>query len=146
MDYNIYIHDLTSKVNPTKPTPNKQQPVTPKIPELKEDDDGFLISGLLKGAGGKIAISIAAVTTAFKISNKVISTVEPFVTRASGDFRFRTAMSNINNSLNILFNPIGTSLAILENQQRISLSNQRLEQERVLLGDATISSWGGRTI
>ena len=90
MDYNIYIHDKTSgQSKPTQARVGGGTNTTPKeSASQSQSSDGKLsaASQLFKvGKAGKTAVIMYA---AYKIADKVVSTIEPFVTRETGDYRF----------------------------------------------------------
>lgn len=142
MDYNIYIHDKTSgQSKPTQARVGGGTNTTPKeSASQSQSSDGKLsaASQLFKvGKAGKAAVIMYA---AYKITDKVVSTIEPFVTRETGDYRFNVAYNNYKSALGVVLNPVGSVTSYLSYQQEIRLFNQRQEQARMLLGESSINS------
>ena len=142
MDYNIYIHDKTSgQSKPTQARVGGGTNTTPKESASQlQSSDGKLsaASQLFKvGKAGKVAVIMYA---AYKIADKVVSTIEPFVTRETGDYRFSVTYNNYKSALGVVLNPIGSVTSYLSYQQEIRLFNQRQEQARMLLGEGSINS------
>ena len=142
MDYNIYIHDKTSgQSKPTQARVGGGTNTTPKeSASQSQSSDGKLsaASQLFKvGKAGKTAAIIYAV---YKISDKVVSTIEPFVTRETGDYRFSVTYNNYKSALGVVLNPIGSVTSYLSYQQEMRLFNQKQEQSRMLIGESSINS------
>lgn len=142
MDYNIYIHDKTSgQSKPTQARVSGGTNTTPKeSASQSQSSDGKLsaASQLFKvGKAGKTAAIIYAV---YKITDKVVSTIEPFVTRETGDYRFNVAYNNYKSALGVVLNPVGSVTSYLSYQQEMRLFNQKQEQSRMLIGESSINS------
>ena len=142
MDYNIYIHDKTSgQSKPTQARVGGGTKTTPKeSASQSQSSDGKLsaASQLFKvGKAGKTAAIIYAV---YKITDKVVSTIEPFVTRETGDYRFNVAYNNYKSALGVVLNPVGSVTSYLSYQQEMRLFNQKQEQSRMLIGESSINS------
>ena len=149
MDYNIYIHDKTGGQNkPTMPRQSGSANTMPK--QIKEESsnggegnaaEGMSKSSFIKAAAatpvGKVAIAIYA---AYKVAKKVVDTFEPFITRETGDYRFRTAYQNTNMLLSYFTNPVGALMNKFNYIQETRLYNEKQEQQRMLIGDAFINS------
>ena len=151
MDYNIYIHDKTNgSQKPTKPRRTGGTNTTSKQDGSKGDSIGGNIptlanikNGIKKNipAAGKIGIALLVVKKAAEITMKAIDVIEPFVTRETGDYRFNIAWNNAKATINTLTNPIGSVLNAMTTTQVITLVNKRLEQQRLLIGDAEVNAW-----
>lgn len=154
-DHIIYIKALNSASgnNPTQPS-TKTSATTPfaeredkgagikKIAGIVTNPDSLI--GKVAGEGVSAAGVIGAVVVASAvIADKAISIIEPFITRASGDYRFNIEYSNFKNTLGLIFRPVSTGLGIANRLQEIDVVNQRKEQNRLLVGDSIINSYGG---
>ena len=145
MDYNIYIHDKTS--GQSKPTQPRTTGGTNTKGKTQETNNGGAVSLLAKKVGsvvagatttaGKIAIAIYA---AYKVADKVISVIEPFVTRETGDYRFSVAWHNVKATINNFMNPVHSGISHLRYNQEMRLYNEKQEQQRLLIGDSFINS------
>lgn len=149
-DYNIYIHsvnDLGGTSSPTKAW-KKQQDITqtdawtPEYSGYPVNTDDLptelkeMGTDALKKAFPVIAIAIAI----YKIAMKAVETVEPFITRESGDYRFNTWLSNYKVGTSMIFNPASTALGAANYLQENRIFNKGQEQQRLLLGDSFINS------
>ena len=153
MDYNIYIHDKTSQTKPTQARKGGGVNTTAQknSSALKEGSSSFGETiGTLKNikngiasipTAGKLGIAIAVVKKAVQVVAGVIDTVEPFVTRETGDYRFSIGWNNTKVLWNTVTNPYGSVLNYLNTHQQIRIANKRQEQERLLIGDAEVNSW-----
>lgn len=149
MDYNIYIHDKTS--SQSKPTQARKGGGTNTTAQ-KQTSSGTTASGgfslkALKSrivgkmpAIGKVGIVLYAVNKAVSRTEKAIELVEPFVTRETGDYRFKVAYGNFKIVKNLIFNPLGAFISEITVYQQNRLFNKRQEEERLLLGDSFINS------
>lgn len=140
MDYNIYIHDKTGgSKKPTVPKTGGGTNTAAKSEDSeKESANGAAFVKAVKGSTiGKIAIAVYA---AYKVSDKVVSLITPFVTKETGDYRFAVAYENVKQGLSNFFNPIGASLNIMRYSQDMTLFNRAQEQRRLLVGDAYLNS------
>lgn len=136
VSYDIYIHDVTG--GQQKPTQPKTQGGTNTTPKTSVSDGKEL--GLIKAATttvGKMALVVYATE---KVADKVVNVIEPFVTRATGDYRFSVAYSNVKQMLNNAVNPIGYYYRRATYYQEMSIANERQEQQRLLIGDAYVNS------
>lgn len=149
MDYNIYIHDKTS--SQSKPTQPRKGGGTNTTAQKQTSggttaSGGFSLKALKSGLGnkmpvmGKVGIALYVVKKAADIAVKAITMVEPFVTRETGDYRFKVRFGNGLTIANNIFNPFGTLYNELTVQQQNRLFNKRQEEERLLLGDSFINS------
>lgn len=143
MDYNIYIHDRTSQNKPTQARTTGGSFTTSKTSETQQTS-GFSIGSMVSSQKfakfGKFGIAIAVVAAAVKIGDSVVSTIEPFVTRETGDYRFSVAYNNVKSMISAVTNPFQTALSTLTNIQETRLFNQRQEQQRLLIGDSVVNS------
>lgn len=140
MDYNIYIHDKTSNQSkPTQPRVSGSANVVPKTAQgQKASGQVANYSQLFKvGKAGKAAAILYAT---YKISDSIISTIEPFVTRETGDYRFNVTYNNVKSALSAVLNPIGAVKGYLTYNQEIRLFNQKQEQQRLLIGEKITNS------
>ena len=149
MDYNIYIHDKTS--SQSKPTQPRKGGGTNTVAQKQTSggttaSGGFSLKALKSGMGGKIpamgkvGIALYVVKKAADLTEKAIDLAEPFVTRETGDYRFKVAYGNFKIVKNLLFNPIGAFISGITIYQQNRLFNKRQEEERLLLGDSFINS------
>lgn len=149
-DYNIYIHsanNLGGNTNPTKAW-TKQQVIQTDAWESEysgyQPTSNLPIVDELKSMGTTAlakAIPVVAIAMAiYKIGTKIVDTVEPFITRESGDYRFNVGYSNFKVGVNMVFNPSGTALNAITYFQENRIFNRGQEQQRLLLGDSLINS------
>ena len=153
MDYNIYIHDKTNgSQNPTKPRKSGGTNTTAKKETSSGSSFGENIATLknIKNGiksmptAGKLGIAVAVVKKAIEITARTIDTVEPFVTRETGDYRFNVEWSNTKALWHTITNPFGAALNYATTMQKIRIANKRTAQERLLVGDAEVNSWERR--
>lgn len=146
MDYHIYIHDKTNGKTTKATTPRTTGGVntTPSKASSKESvgslDDTFLATVKTGTA------TILAVYAAIKITDKAISTITPFVSRETGDYRFSIGYQNVKTTINNLTHPISWSLNQLTVFQETRLDAQRKEQQRLLLGESLNNAYGSRKV
>lgn len=147
MDYNIYIHDKTS--SQSKPTQARKSGGTnttaQKNSSAKKETSsgGFSLQSLkegMMGSIGKAAIIAYAVKKAVDLAVKVVDTVEPFVTRETGDYRFSITYNNVKQVISNFKNPIGTILSAQTYYQTNRLFAEKQEQQRLLIGDSFVNS------
>ena len=149
MDYNIYIHDKTS--SQSKPTQARKSGGTNTTAQKQTSggttaSGGFSLKALKSGLGnkipamGKVGIVLYAINKAVSWTEKAIELVEPFVTRETGDYRFKVAYGNYKTLKNNILNPFSTLVSDLTVYQQNRLFNKRQEEERLLLGDSFINS------
>ena len=146
MDYNIYIHDKTS--SQSKPTQARKSGGTNTTAQKNSSaqketsSGGFSLQSLKEGMGsmGKSAIIAYAVKKAVDLAVKVVDTVEPFVTRETGDYRFSITYNNVKQVISNFKNPIGTILSAQTYYQTNRLFAEKQEQQRLLIGDSFVNS------
>ena len=149
MDYNIYIHDKTS--GQTKPTQARKGGGTNTTAQKQIKGGttaagGLSLKALKSGASskllvaGKVGIVLYAIKKAADLTMRAVDTIEPFVTRATGDYRFNVSYGNFKIALNNITNPLGTFLSDINIQHQNYIFNKRQEEERLLLGDSFINS------
>lgn len=149
MDYNIYIHDKTS--SQSKPTQARKgggiNTTAQKNSSTKKETSsgGFSLQSLKEGwsnmgGWGKAAIIAYAVKKAVDLAVKVVDTVEPFVTRETGDYRFSITYNNVKQVINNFKNPVGTILSAQTYYQVNRLFAAKQEQQRLLIGDSFVNS------
>lgn len=127
----------------TSPTSEREQGAgIKKIAGIVTNPDSLI--GKVTGEGVSAAGVMGAIVVASAvIADKAISIIEPFITRASGDYRFNIEYSNFKNTLGLIFRPVSTGIGIANRLQEIDVVNQRKEQNRLLVGDSIINSYGG---
>lgn len=149
MDYNIYIHDKTS--SQSKPTQARKGGGTNTTAQKQTSggttaSGGFSLKALKSGMGGKmpvmgkVGVALYVVKKAIDLTEKAVDFVEPFVTRETGDYRFKVAYGNFKIIKNLIFNPFGAFVSGITIYQQNRLFNKRQEEERLLLGDSFINS------
>ena len=144
MDYNIYIHDKTSQKKPTQARKGGGTNTTAK--EQTSSSSGSADVATLKemkaawSSFGKGIVAVAVVKKAIDIAVKTVDTVEPFVSRETGDYRFNVWWNNAKAAVNMVTNPISSILSWAANAQQIRLNNKRQEQNRLLVGDAELNT------
>ena len=153
MDYNIYIHDKTNgSQKPTKPRKTGGTNTTAKKETSNGNSFGDTLATLknikngIKSmpAAGKVGIAIAIIKKAAEKVVRTVDTIEPFVTRETGDYNFAVQWANAKSLWNTIKNPFGSFLKDLETSQKIRLANLKTRQERLLIGDAEVNSWERR--
>ena len=154
MDYNIYIHDKTGgSQKPTKPRQQgESKPTSPKVSESSSGQGGSGLGVFKKvkefikddsaggGYGTALAIYITALKVAYKITTRVLDTVEPLVVRETGDYRWAVAYENIKTGIGMVTSPLRTGFNLLTNNRGLQLANKKQEQERLLLGDSVVNT------
>lgn len=153
MDYNIYIHDKTNgSKKPTKARKGGGVNTTAKQETSSGSSFGEEVATLQNikggiksiGTAGKLGIALMVVKKALEIVTRTVDTIEPFVTRETGDYRFNTWWNNSKTIWNAITNPVGAGLNYLTTRQTVRLANKRTEQERLLIGDAEVNAWERR--
>ena len=153
MDYNIYIHDKTNgSQKPTKPRKTGGTNTTAKPSSSSGASVGENIETLknIKNGiksmptSGKLGIAVAVVKKAIEITARTIDTIEPFVTRETGDYRFNVEWSNTKAIWRMVTNPVSAGFNYLNTWHTIRIANRRIAQERMLIGDAEVNSWERR--
>lgn len=153
MDYNIYLHNVesTEKNDPTKPwtssseaNTNFQDKLAKGITKgigIAENPDGIVSGAVSKGMGAlaKVFPWIAVAYAVLKLTDKVISTANTFITTETGDYRFATQYNNFKAGLGACFRPVSTTINYLQFEQRIRIENKRLSMERELFGDSLVN-------
>lgn len=152
-DYNIYIHSATNLGGQDNPTKAWSQQNLQQTEAWNNDYSGYQqtynsnteLPDYLKNRGidalKKAIPAVAIAIAVYKIANKIVSTIEPFITRESGDYRFQTGYSNFKVGMGMIFNPSGTALNALTYFQENRIFNRGQEQQRLLLGDSFINSY-----
>ena len=148
-DYNIYIHDLSSGSSGQNPTQAWQpgESATPTQawnPKPSESGSGLNVStvgnALSKfksmGAAGKFGAVVLAAYAVVKTCQKIVDTVEPFVTRETGDYRFNVAWNNSKACINAVTHPLQSAINYAKYQQEARLYNEKQEQSRLLIGES----------
>ena len=148
MDYNIYIHDKTSNQGkPTQPRKGGGTNTAPKQNTSQKESSGgsgFSLAAIKEGwsnmsGWGKAAIVMFVIKKATEICIRTVDTIEPFVTRETGDYRFNIVYGNVKQVLNNIKNPVGTVLSAQTYYQENKLFAQKQEQERLLIGDSIVN-------
>ena len=142
MDYNIYIHDKTSGQNkPTTPRKSGSTNTMPKQAKEEETSEGEKLDLFSKfKSSTKSGGVIMAVFAAIKVAKGVVDTIEPFVSRETGDYRFSVAYKNAETIVGIFKNPVGYAMGKISYYQEMRLYNQKQEQQRMLIGDSFVNS------
>ena len=140
MDYNIYIHDETSNsAKPTQPRQGGNANTAPKKKESQEEKEAKKDAAIEQAAKTKFGKVMLALYAVGKVTKGVVSSMIPFITRETGDYRFATAWNNTWQSIKNYTNPISYAMGAITYKQETMLANQRLEQERLLVGDSFIN-------
>lgn len=134
MDYHIYIHSVGDGTSPTMPKRN-ESPTAPK----EKSVFGAIRSGVNFLKSAPSASSLASFYVGYKIADKAISFVAPYVSRETGYYEFYRQWSTGRNVINAVLNPIGTVKNFLQYNQNMRLENYKREEQRVLLGDSVLS-------
>lgn len=137
MDYHIYIHSkggTGGSVSPTMPKQN-ESPTSPK----EKSVFGVIRSGVNFLKSAPSASSLASFYVGYKIVDKAMSFVAPYVSRETGYYEFYRQWSTGRNVINAVLNPIGTVKNFLQYNQNMRLDNMRRDEQRVLLGDSVLS-------
>lgn len=148
MDYNIYIHDKTTSQKPTQPRQSGGNNTTPKtsssddsttkIGAFQKIKNYFSNSGITSNDVA-LGVYIAALKITYKVTTKILDTIEPFITRETGDYRFNVAYSNIKNGIGLITNPVNAIVSVSNNIHAVDVNNRKKEQERLLIGDSIVN-------
>lgn len=130
--YDIYLHDLSGgNGGAFKPT----EPKKPTLAELNKVGESETALNIAKAVGVATAAAI--------VLDKTISALEPFVTSASGDYRFQIAYGNFKQSIANITNPKSAITNYLRVQHEYAIINRNREEQRKLFGDSIINYNGG---
>lgn len=152
-DYNIYIHSATNLGGQENPTKAWSREKTQQTDAWTNDYSGYQesyndnngITDELKNKGisalAKAVPAVAIAIAIYKTAVKVVSTIEPYITRESGDYRFQTGLNNYKAGSSMIFNPSSTVLNAMSYFQEVRIFNKGQEQQRLLLGDSFINSY-----
>jgi hypothetical protein len=123
---------------------NKPNPhFTPKpqvIDEENDDISSYALSALAKvGANIKGLGILGAAVVIGKIALKTTEAVSSYMTRETGDETFSRNFQTAQGIFRMLSNPVGTATTIINMEQTNRLTNQRIREQRVLLGDSRLT-------
>lgn len=145
--YYIYIKSESAKDNPTKPKEEPGAEETKPKPDGGEEPqkpfNPFDIPKIVKK--NKVFIKAFAAIT---IAKKVLSATEKvsaYIGRETGDYVFNRDINNMLATLRVVTNPFDTFKNIIQSEQNVRLTNQRLAEQRVLTGD-TMLQIGARKV
>lgn len=136
--YTIYLRDKTSTTKPTQPKEEGTSLTAPK-------KEGVSIMSMAKSGQfltklGYAGIAVVVAKKVIDTADKIISKIEPFITRESGDYRFNVAYGNVKSVKNAIANPLSTAYSVVTIIHTNIIANKRQEQQRALLGDTFINS------
>ena len=154
MDYNIYIHDKTSSSGKaTLPRESGGTNTTPTSSGSSATSSGGSGLGIFQkvknfmgseGGGSNyglaLAIYIAAIKVAWKITNVIENNITPLIARETGDYRHQIQWQNISNGVSMLANPLGAAVGVIRNQHELMVLNKKQAQEQLLLGDSIVNT------
>ena len=152
-DYNIYIHNVNgfnAPVNPVKAWQSEEnggsQTKAWVTSGSSESGDGnknnppqFNVANAISSVAKSHPV-LAAALAVVVITDKIITTVEPFVSRDTGDYRFGVWYSNAKNAVVSVLKPISSTVQQLRMQQETYHLNKTAKYERLLLGDVFYNS------
>ena len=151
-DYNIYIRNMGGGGGNQSPIKAKKETTSPTTPRGYYTDDtdegdgddnglGFIkntIASAIKWV--KVHPVATALVVAYKITKKVVDEVSPRYATQTGDYSFNIGWNNFKTAMSNLTNPVQYAWASVDMHTQIQLTNQRQEQARMFLGDATLNS------
>lgn len=130
MPNSYYIYIKSDSSGGEKPfTPKK-----PKKPKTTKAEDSFLTMEQIKSLK-PVAITLAVAKIGAEVANKVIS----YQTSETGNYEAARWWSNAKSMFSAALNPVGFGINALFNEQRVKITNQRINESRVLLGDSLIN-------
>ena len=134
MSYYIYIKSDGGNgvVSPTKPRPERPTPTSPiKVVSQK--------STPAAGNFLKAGVGIAVATKVLQTVNRTAEFLIPYFSRETGNYAFSRNVNNAHAIGRALRDPYQTLVSIIQQEQQIRLTNQRLEESRVLFGDSNLT-------
>ena len=135
MSYYIYIKsDGANGVrSPTKPRPEKPAPTSP-IKVISQKSTAAAGGNFLK-AGLWVEVAVKVLETV----NRTAEFLIPYFSRETGNYAFSRNVNNAHAIGRALRDPFQTFVSIIQQEQQIRLTNQRLEESRVLFGDSNLT-------
>lgn len=133
MSYYIYIKSdgVNGVSSPTKPRPERPTPTTPiKAVSQKSTSAGNFL---------KAGVGIAVATKVLQTVNRTAEFLIPYFSRETGNYAFSRNVNNAHAIGRALRDPFQTFVSIVQQEQQIRLTNQRLEESRVLFGDSNLT-------
>lgn len=154
-DYNIFIHTNNEggMSNKTKPWANQENGggenganAFTVGTNVINGASSFASSGFTPYAEtgvsqlSKVAPAIALGVTVAKLADKVMTTGFNHLETYTGHYEYSLELNNFKTALHNVMNPIGTFMKVLHRQYQFKLQNQRLDQERTLVGNSILST------
>lgn len=170
-DYNIFIHSASNYESPTTPLQMKGDSGESGVGgESGSGGSGlgfarraaaFILNpdsaigsimnapagaiGKSSKAGGIVAATVMlAITTAFSIVDKVVTTYNAYSSSASGDYSNMIHWNNTKKLISNILHPFSTELSRQQAELQIKLKNAENEQEMLLTGGSIYNSRYGR--
>ena len=172
-DYNIYIHAISSGNGASNPTASwssredggffnqtmsqdaKTAGIgggagtyfafqTAKMAAIAQNPDS-LISGAFTSIAKAFPI-VAAAIAVVKSVEAITDTAIEMTTSETGNHEMSVAWSNFKNGARLLFHPASSALEAFRTERQWQRQNQKLTQQRDLLGDSVINSYTGRGV
>lgn len=149
-DYNIYIHANGSDgfSSQTKPWDNQNDGgngFTTARNALNKTYS-FTQSGFTSYAEtgvsqlSKVFPAIALGVAVAKIGDKIMTAGFSHLETYTGHYEYSMEWNNFKTAINNVLNPIGSILKVVRRQYQFNLQNQRLDQERTLIGNSILST------
>lgn len=173
-DYNIYIHAIgtggATNANPTVPWSAREGNGGGAFSQTQSRSSGANVGGdgfnavktITKAANtaqnpdsiistaivglAKFAPWVAAAYACVKLSTAITDTVLDFQALETGYYGNQVGWQNFKQTISNVFHPFSSSINAHKTQRQWAIENQKLKQQRDLLGDSVINSWTGRGV
>jgi len=152
-DYNIFIHTsneggMSSK---TKPWANQENGggdsgsgvfTVPKSSfEMSNGEMSMEGASTETGAAalGKVSVVAAIAVTAVKVTDKILTSGFSHLETYTGHYEYSMNLNNFKTTINNIFNPFKLAMNYGRRESQFHLQNQRIEQERTLVGNSLLN-------
>ena len=157
MDYRIVVQlegggSGASQDNPTVPQNSESSTEPEKEKATSTISVQSVIStarnpvGTALGAVVKAVPWVAAVMAVIGVASYITTTAVDLGTAYSGDYSSQMALSNLKTGIGHLMNPIGAAVSYARQQIETDKANKQIAEQRALMGNADINTWGKRGV
>ena len=171
-DYNVYIHAIgtggATNVNPTVPWSAREGNVggafsqtqsqssfsvgggyqatriVTRLANTAQNPDSIVSTAIV--ALAKVAPWVAAAYACVKLGVAITDTVLDFQALETGYYGNQVGWQNFKQTINNVLHPFSSNINAHKTQRQWAIENQKLKQQRDLLGDSVINSWAGRGV
>lgn len=164
MDYNIYIHSISTVSNESPTTPfqlrNNGEVNAAGSADAVSGGGGaatavrmgaaFLmhpdssISGVMSTAVGKLGVVAAVASVVKDVTFKAFEQMGAYLAVQAGEYELQYGFNNFKQVLHNVFTPFSTYHEIERNRWHLRVENAKSEQKRLLLGGSIINANYGR--